>query len=134
MTLLWTNELKIWWLGQQIKMIREIVQVILPIVSVRDIRKIKIWLEVTFLFTCQGWKIRTRKFHALYIHEFCLWKNRLMIKESNYVPTPKVRSEFLGCVAYRINHRFQCASWKKIQSCERKLNDPCVKKKRKIGG
>lgn len=35
-----------------------------------------------------------------------------MIKESNYVPTPKVKPEFLGRVAYRINHGLQCAPLK----------------------
>lgn len=38
-----------------------------------------------------------------------VWKTRLMVKESHDVPTPKLRPEFLGHVAYRINHRFQCA-------------------------
>lgn len=53
-----------------IKMIREIVQVILPIAPIRDTKKKKgkYRLKVTFPFVrhenCRGRKIRTRKFLA----------------------------------------------------------------------
>lgn len=47
---------------------------------------------------------KNKEVHALQTHEVCLWKNKLMSKEKYYIPTPNVKSEFLGHVVYRINN------------------------------
>lgn len=65
-------------------MVREMVSVIWPSVPIRVTKKGKKKLKVTFPFVrgeiCPGWKLR-RKFNVLLTHEFCLWKNRLIIKK-----------------------------------------------------
>lgn len=52
-------------------------------------------------------------------------KNRLLIKESNYAPTPKVRPEFLGSCSLQNESQAPVCTLIK-QSCERKLCESIV--------
>lgn len=117
------------WLRQLVKMIRNMIYVILPIVPIRCTKKDKYRLKVTFpkYGICRGWKTRTRKFNESQTHELRLWgeKNRLMIKVNNYFLTPKVRSEFLGHVISELTTPLVCEK-KKLR---KKIKCPCCVKK-----
>lgn len=92
-------------------MIRDMIYVVLTIAPIRDTKKGKNKLKFTLLFVrykiCRVLKNKNKEFSRIIDpQELCLWENRLMIEENNYVSTPRL-GLFLGHVTYRINHRPQ---------------------------